>query len=317
MNLCLIDSKNLACRAHYVHRFLSSRGRCTSTLFGALKMIAATASRMPDTAFVFVWDGKGKTWRHELSKGEYKGNRQGVNEEMAPMFPQIPILRKALDAAGFRQFDFDNLECDDLIGILTAAVVYKGLFKHVIIYSTDKDFYQLVTDHVGVMRGYDKERIERVYYAKDIAEEEGLAPEDWVKVRALTGDATDNIPKIATGLGPKTAIKMIQAGLDPSLPEFKKHKWVQQQQFQTLAPQWEKVRRNYKLSRILCAAGDEQLPESVREKVVRLVQGLTQESFLRDPKKLDDESFSRFTEFLLDYEMQELWQQRFVLWKLP
>jgi 5'-3' exonuclease len=286
-------------------------------LFGVLKMLAATASRMPDTAFVFVWDGKGKTWRHELSKGEYKGHRQGVNEEMAPAFPQMDILRKVLDDAGFRQFDFDNLECDDLIGILATVVIEKDLFEKVIIYSTDKDFYQLVTDNVGVMRGYDKDKIEQVSFAQEVQEETGLDQEDWVKVKALTGEVTDNIPKIAAGLGPKTAMKMIQAGLDPSLPEFKKNKWVVRQRFQTLATQWGKIRQNYELSRIVRAAGDEHLPAPVCEKVIAMVQGLTTESFLRDPKKLSDDSFSAFTDFIMDYEMQELWQQRFVLWKLP
>ena len=211
--LVLVDAKNLIMRAHWVHRSLSSRGRCTSVLYGALKMIAALAKRMPGSAFVFVWDGHGTTWRHEITNGTYKGHRQGPpNEDMAPAFPQIPILRKALREAGFRDFECDCLEADDLIGILVETAVVKNLFERVVIYSTDKDFYQLATDRVGILRGYDRDTPEHVMFEDEVEQEIGIRASEWVKVKAMTGDPTDNIPKIATGLGPKTAIKMIQIG---------------------------------------------------------------------------------------------------------
>jgi 5'-3' exonuclease len=316
--LVLIDSKNLVYRSHWVHRFLSSKGRCTSVLFGALKMIAAIAGRMPDTAFVFCWDGQGKTWRHELTKGVYKGNRSGgPNEDMLPAFPQIPILQKVLKEAGFRQFQYDNLECDDLIGILASAVVSKDFFERVIIYSTDKDFYQLVTNRIGVMRGYDPTQIEHVMYWKEVGEELGIEPSEWVKVKAMIGDPSDNIPKIQTGLGPKTAIKMIAAGLDPSLEEFKKHKWVPRQEFQFFASRWPVIRQNYALSKIICSPQDVHLSEGLREELGFMRTGLTKGSFLRDRKRVNDESFAAFTEFIIDYEMSELFGQRHLLWRLP
>jgi len=316
--LILVDSKNLVYRAHWVHRFLLSRGRCTSVLFGALKMLAAVAKRMPNSAFVFVWDGSGGTWRHEMTNGSYKGHRQGPpNEDMAPAFPQIPILRAALHDAGFREFECACLEADDLIGILGNIALSKGLFKRVVIYSTDKDFYQLVTKRFGVMRGYDKDVPEHVMFEDEVGEEIGVHPTDWVKVKALTGDPTDNIPKIATGLGPKTAIKMIQAGLDPSLLDFKKHQWEIRRNFQTFAGMWGKVRTNYKLSEIVCSVDDERLPEKVRVHLVDLVADLTRESFLRDRRRISDESFTTFAEWLAEYELNELFGMRHELWRLP
>lgn len=316
--LCLVDSKNLVYRAHFVHRFLSSRGRCTSVLYGALKMLAAVASRMPNTAFVFCWDGLGKTWRHEVSNGVYKAHRQGPpSDDVVPVFEQIPVLRKVLHAAGFRQFDYDNLEADDLIGILATAAASNDLFEKVVIYSTDKDFYQLVTDRVGVMRGYDKDRLERVMYRREVEEELGVGAREWIKVKAMTGEPTDNIPKIQTGLGPKTAIKMIAAGLDPSLDDFKKHKWAQRQEFQYFASMWPKIRMNYALSKIICHPTDEHMPVEMGQSLLALTKSLTRESFLRDRRKVNDDGFGKFTEFLADYEMQDLWQQRHLLWRLP
>ncbi len=316
--LVLVDSRNLVYRAHWVHRFLSSRGRCTSVLYGVLKMLAATAARMPNTAFVFVWDGQGKTWRHELTNGMYKAHRQGPpNEEMAPAFPQIPILRKTLQEAGFREFDFANLECDDLIGILATAALKKKLFEKVVVYSTDKDFYQLVTNQIGVMRGYDKEKIELVMYEDEVGEEIQMQPRDWVKVRALTGDPTDNIPKIATGLGPKTAVKMIHAGLDPSLEDFKKHQWATRQEFQTFSTMWGKVRRNFELSQIICNPHDKHLSEELQVELGSMVDGLTKQSFLRDKRKSTDDSFQLFTDFIAEYELREIFGMRHELWRLP
>ena len=316
--LVLVDSKLLCYRAHWVHRFLSSKGRCTSVLYGALRMLAAVAGRMPYTAFVFVWDGEGKTWRHELSKGVYKAHRQGPpGDDLLPAFPQIPVLRQALHQAGFRQFDFDNLEADDLIGILAAGVLDKDLFEKVVIYSSDKDFYQLATNRVGVMRGSGHGEIDYVMYAEDVQAELGISPKDWVKVKTMTGEPTDNIPKIQTGLGPKTAIKMIQAGLDPTLEEFKKHKWAQRQEFQYFASMWPKIRLNYFLSKIVCCPTDAHLPEGMQQALLAMVKGLTKASFLRDRRKLTDDGLSEFTDFIAEYEMQELFGLRHVLWRLP
>src|ERR1700733_13746579 len=159
-DIVLIDGKNFAYANHWVHRFLSSKGRPTSVLFGCFNSLAAMAQRMQSTAFVFVWDGKGKTWRHRVTNGEYKGNRTTPNPEFLPALEQIPIFQKELDAIGVRQFCIDGFEADDLIGILATTLIEKNWFRRVIIKSSDKDYYQLVTDRIGVMRKYDVQREE-------------------------------------------------------------------------------------------------------------------------------------------------------------
>jgi 5'-3' exonuclease len=316
--LVLIDGKNYCYRQHWVHRFLSSRGRCTSLLYGGLNSLAAMAKKMPDTAFAFVWDGEGKTWRHTVSKGEYKAHRSGgpVNEEMVPLFPQIPVFRKVLVDAGFRDFCYDGLECDDLIGMLVTSAIEKNLFEKVIVHSTDQDFYQLVTKRVGVMRGYKKEVDGyQVMYERDVAEEIELEPKDWVKVRALIGDPTDNIPHPLEGIGPKKAIKMVQAGLDPTV-NWDKLKWSVRNEWSPVASRWKIIRSNYMLSHILRTPEHEHLDSDIKKKLVVLLAGLTKESFLRDRKKINDDSLAALTTFFVEYEMNELFEQRLHLWKM-
>ena len=314
----LIDGKNLVYRVHWVHRFLSSKNRPTSVLFGGFRSLLLLAKHFPTAAFVFVWDGKGETWRHRESNGVYKANRLEVNEDMRDAFPQIPIFQNTLKKAGFRAFEIDALEGDDLIGIMTASILKKELFKRVIIHSTDKDFYQLVTNKVGVLRGWDEEAgAHKLLFERDVAEEMQLHPTDWVKVRALIGDPTDNIPHVAQGLGPKTAIKMIQCGLDPSLPEFAKNSYAARMNCGAIAGRWKVIHSNYHLSKILSSCEDEHLDESVAKKVRFEVNNLSQESLLRDKKRLSEDSFAEFTNFIVEYEMNELFGQRFALWKLP
>jgi len=315
----LIDAKNLVYATHWVHRFLSSKGRSTSVLYGGFNVLVGMAKRMPDTPFVFVWDGNGKTWRHRITKGEYKGNRLPPNDEMKPALEQIPEFRKQLDRFGFRQFCVDGFECDDLIGILTAAIIKNDLFSKVIIKSSDKDFYQLTTDRIGVMRSFDKEKGEHsLLFANDVMAEIELHPTEWVKVRALTGEKTDNIPQIQRGLGPKTAIKMIKAGLDTSVEDFKTLPWQTRQDFGLLATQWSKVRMNYNLSQIVRSWDDARIDnEEVRKQLKKIVNDLTTESFYRDPKKLNEEGFLALREFMLEYEMENLFEDRTTLWQMP
>lgn len=318
--LVLIDGKNYAYRMHWVHRFLSSRGRCTSFLFGGFNSLLALARQLPDAAFVFVWDGEGGTWRHRFSEGEYKAHRMGQtpNEEMAPLFPQIPIFQKVWRAAGFRSFCFDGLECDDLIGMLATSAVQLNLFQKVIVHSTDQDFYQLATDRIGIMRGRQKgDDQNKVMFAKQVFEEIELHPKDWVKVRALIGDPTDNIPHPLEGIGPKKAIKMIQMGLDPAVEDFRKLPYNVKMEFSPVGSRWKIIRSNYVLSHILRDAEHEQLDPKLKLEIRELLGSLTKESFLRNPRKLNDNCFMEFTEFIAEYELNELFGDRINLWKLP
>lgn len=249
----------------------------------------------------------------------YKANRVGVvNEDMQDCFPQIPIFREVLKKAGFREYDYAGVECDDVIGILATAIIERDLFKKVIIHSTDQDFYQLVTNRIGVMRGWNKE-LEgyTVMHTKDIETEIEMPPKDWVKVRALIGDPTDNIPHPLEGIGPKKAIKMIGMGVDPSVEEWAKLPYQVRSQFSPVSGRWKMIRSNYILSHILRTPESERLDEVSRNVLCRDIDRLTHESFLRDKKKLNDESYTKFTDFVVEYEMSELFGQRLDLWKMP
>src|ERR1700690_271881 len=148
--VCLIDAKNQLYRMNAVNGNLSrSDGFPTGALHGVLASTIAIASRMPDTSFVWVWDGEGETWRHKsvrenyLIKAAYDANMEKAKPRKTPRkygykanrdkkdnpkFPtedrarahmQIPILRLMLEGSGFRNYEIPGLEGDDLLAILT------------------------------------------------------------------------------------------------------------------------------------------------------------------------------------------------------
>jgi len=319
--LVLIDGKNYAYRMHFVHRFLSSKGRCTSFLFGGLNSLVALARQLPETAFVFVWDGAGETWRHRFSGGEYKAHRTNhggdPKEDVADLFPQLPIYQQMWKRAGFRSFEIPGLECDDLIGMLATKAVKAEFFEKVIVHSTDQDFYQLATDKIGIMRGKKQgETNNRIMFAQQVAEEIELHPKDWVKVRALIGDPTDNIPHPLDGVGPKKAAKMIQEGLDPS-KEWEKQDYRIKFNFSPVKSRWPIIRSNYVLSHILRDAESEHLDDLTKQKVEALLDGLSRKQFLREKSKLTDDGFEEFTNFCFEYDLADIFASRVSIWKLP
>ena len=122
----LIDSKNYAYRHCYTRTQLSSRGRPTGLLHGAIQGLLRLHRVFPDAVFVFCWDGEEstKSWRHGLA-ANYKQNR--VSTEITPerkaLFQQIPILRSMLTHLGFCQLEVRTLEADDLIGVMARRAV--------------------------------------------------------------------------------------------------------------------------------------------------------------------------------------------------
>lgn len=329
MKIVLIDGKNFAYRMHYTHVGLSVNGEPTGVIYGCLTGMLNLAKRLPDTAFVYVWDGAGKTWRHEIAASVYKVNRPQSSEEMdqghLDVHAQIPVLKKMLDKMGFKQFEIPRLEGDDLIGILAKFLDVQSWFESVIIYSTDRDFYQLISPTIQVLRGIDKNNTEKLIWAhsKDIQEEFGIPVEKYTHLRAITGDPSDNIPQVFRGVGPKTAVKFIQAGCDPSVEKFedlpKKVKkdlsitYEIRKNLVNFKQNWDKVHLNWKLSKIVCTIDSNCLHSDVRQEVKTLLQSLDKKSFLREP---NDEGWDYMTKTLVRMQMSELYARRQELWSL-
>jgi len=206
--MILIDSNNLAYIAYYSLGELSEGEERTGTIFGFLNIVNRIAGRFGPN-MVFCFDSK-TNLRKEADK-EYKANRRKdmtTDEaiEMAAMHKQITQLRREiLPSLGFKNTKVKRgYEGDDII----AYYAKKYTNKTIIIVSTDKDLYQLLTKSVSIYNP----RTHNIYTIKSFIKEYGVKPNKWAKVKAIAGDSSDNI-KGVWKVGEKTAIKYIKGQL--------------------------------------------------------------------------------------------------------
>lgn len=304
-DLLLIDGRNWCYRNGYTRVGLSSRGRPSGVIYGCLHSLLRLNRFFPNAAIVVCWDGKdaSKSWRHKLCAG-YKSNRvtdktKAIPQPVLDIRAQIPVVEQVLDIIGIRQFSVNRLEADDLIGVM--ATHHKDRFNKVLIYSTDRDFYQLIVDNVAVVRDIDKSKKGLEITAKEIEKKYGVAPKDWLKYRAFVGDAGDRIDKPIKGIGEQKALKILAAGVDAS--KSKPHV--------DYARHWKAIRLAYKLSKIVRTPDSRYLPR-VTSNTLRSL--LKQTDLFRQSKTMHD--YKRFVEFLADYDLEQIMASRHKLWSI-
>lgn len=306
MKVILVDAMNLIKRQQHTHQELaSSDGDETGILHGVLSNVLFFNKMFPEHAMVFAFEG-GRTWRHELSD-EYKANREAHELE-----DQLKQLRDTLDIFGIKNVSMDGFEADDIIGFLTTGLVKNG--AEVLIYSSDKDFFQLITDKVKVVRR-DKSNVAgyAIVTSKDVIEKFGVHPKDWTKMRAFCGDTSDNL-KPVPGIGGKTALKILGMGVDPSQPKFSQRTAI-------IAPQlrqhWNKIHECYVLSCILREVDDNHVKEESREQLSKMINGVTKDPYRAKftEKQMDDRT-EMFIQFARKYDLMYLLSQRHSFWKI-
>ncbi len=159
-------------------------------------------TKNPDQMIV-VFDSQVKSWRHDHDF--YKANRKKSPEELKQ---QIPLVKELLDNMGIFNIEIEKLEADDVIGIIAKSEINKE--NEVEIVTGDYDFLQLVDNNITVT--ITKTGIsDTISFGVEEVKEKygGLTPDQLIDMKAFVGDASDNIPGIK-GIGPKTAIKLIQ-----------------------------------------------------------------------------------------------------------
>ena len=198
-SLYLLDGYSTIFRAFYAIRHLSNRkGEPTNAVFGFHKILQKILKEHRPDYFGVALDVSRKTIRSEKYP-EYKANRSPMPDDLRP---QIPWIRKLLEAYQIPMLEMPNFEADDVIGTLAEQAAEHDM--EVTIVSADKDLFQLVTDRVKLYHtGRDK-----LYGPAEVREDFGVAPEQVVDVLALMGDASDNIPGVK-GIGEKGAKKLI------------------------------------------------------------------------------------------------------------
>jgi DNA polymerase-1 len=197
--LFLIDGSSYLFRAFYAIGHLStSRGLPTNATYGFTQMLLKVLKEHRPEYLLITFDSKAPTFRSEVYK-EYKANRPAIPEGLPP---QIPYIKKIIQAYGIRTLELEGYEADDVIGTIARRMESEA---DVVIITGDKDILQMVDDRVQV---YDTMKEKRLG-VKEVIERFGVPPERVVEVMGLAGDAVDNIPGVP-GIGEKTAMELIK-----------------------------------------------------------------------------------------------------------
>jgi len=198
--LYLIDGSSYIFRAFYAIGHLSnSKGLPTNAIYGFTQMLLKVLKDHRPDYFVVVLDSKAPTFRSQVYQ-EYKANRPAMPEGLVP---QIPYIKKIMEAYRIATLELEGYEADDVIGTLAKKLESEA---DVVIITGDKDILQLVSDRVKV---YDTMK-EKRFGVDEVIQRFGVPPDQVVEVMGLSGDAIDNIPGVP-GIGEKTATELIKA----------------------------------------------------------------------------------------------------------
>lgn len=204
--LLLFDGHSIANRAFYGVPLLTNKeGVYTNAVFGFLNMMLSIVEKEKPDYLGVTFDLSAPTFRHKFSS-DYKGNRKGMPEELRP---QIALLKKVLTAMHIHMISKEGFEADDVLGTLAKAGEKEGM--RVTIVSGDRDLFQVTSEHIEIKIPRTKKTGTEIesFFAKDVEEAYGVSPTEFIDVKGLMGDASDNI-KGVPGIGEKTAVKLIK-----------------------------------------------------------------------------------------------------------
>ncbi len=197
--ILVVDAMYLIFSSYYINRNLRTlKGEPSGALFGFVSRIENLISELKPDKIVVAFDSKGKTFRNDIYP-EYKANRDAPPEDLVT---QIPYVKEFLDKREINYIEAPGYEADDII----AGIAYKvEKDEKIIIFSADKDLFQLVNDNVSIWHPKMKKELDR----EGVKEFFGLYPEQVVDYLSITGDSSDNIPGVP-GIGDKGAKKILE-----------------------------------------------------------------------------------------------------------
>ncbi len=202
----LIDGNNILFRSYYATAYTgtimrNSKGFPTNGLYGLINMLnKIIAEEKP--VYVMVAFDKGKTFRHD----KYESYKDGRQETPNDLKLQFPVAKKLVEAMGMTYLEIDNYEADDIIGTFAKCAADDPEYDATII-SSDKDLLQLITDDVDVklLKQVGFVRMNKTEFLNTY----GIEPKRMIDLKALMGDASDNIPGVK-GIGEKTALTLLK-----------------------------------------------------------------------------------------------------------
>lgn len=204
--LVLIDGHSILNRAFFgLPDLTNSQGLHTNAVYGFLNILFKILEEEKPNYLAVAFDVKAPTFRHQMFEG-YKGTRKPMADELRQ---QVPVMKDMLTKMGVPIVELPGFEADDLLGTISVMGEAQGM--EVSIVSGDRDLLQLATDHVQIRIPKTKKTGTEIenYYAKDVVERYSVSPKEFIDVKALMGDTSDNIPGVP-GIGEKTASALIE-----------------------------------------------------------------------------------------------------------
>ncbi len=205
--IVLIDGYSILNRAFYgIHAGMTNfEGLHTNAVYGFLNILLKILDEEAPEYLAVAFDVKAPTFRHRLYEA-YKGTRKGMPDELCE---QVPLTKEVLSAMGIPVVELAGYEADDILGTLSARCEAEGL--SVVLVSGDRDLLQLAGERTKVRIPRTRGGVTTVedYFDRDVAEKLGVTPKEFIDVKALMGDPSDNIPGVA-GIGEKTAYALIR-----------------------------------------------------------------------------------------------------------
>ncbi len=201
--LLCIDGNSILNRSFYGIRLLTTKdGAPTNALYGLVNVISRELEALKPDYAAIAYDLKAPTFRHKMY-ADYKAGRHAMPDELRA---QMPVSREFAEMLGLHILDMEGYEADDILGTLAAMAEADPEDCMAYLLTGDKDSLQLISPKVHVLLAGNNATTDTDEAA--FMEKYGVRPDQFVDVKALMGDSSDNIPGVP-GIGEKTALKLI------------------------------------------------------------------------------------------------------------
>lgn len=201
----ILDSNSLMNRAFYAlpPTLTNNEGVHTNAIYGFTNMLLKMKEDINPDYIVAAFDKKAPTFRHE-AYGDYKAGRKKMPEELREQFP---LVKEMLNLLGINIYELDGFEADDIIGTVAKEASKNGMEVYIV--TGDKDALQLADDNINIIITKKGVSETAEYNKEAFIKEFEVTPTQFIDVKGLMGDKSDNIPGVP-GVGEKTAFKLIK-----------------------------------------------------------------------------------------------------------
>ncbi len=202
--LVLIDGSSVLYRAFFaLPPFINSKGLRTNAAYGFTMMLFKMLEDYKPDYIAVAFDVKAPTFRHK-EYDAYKATRERMPDELAS---QIPIVNDILSALNIKTVEVPGFEADDILGTMSKVAEEQGYETYIV--TGDRDALQLVSDNTKVVLNKKGMTNVDVYDMDYFKEKYGITPTEFIDLKGLMGDQSDNVPGVP-GVGKKTAMKLIK-----------------------------------------------------------------------------------------------------------